>query len=149
MEPTCSRPFADAETARWNRGPAGPEAADQFMGRRNDRSGADHASWAVADVLDRLVGSVSVHTIDPDQADAEIGYWVAPWARCEGYAARAVGAASLSRSPSWVCTASTPTTQSTTRARDALSGSSTWRTSFLHRGPPVAAERADSQLLPS
>lgn len=64
------------------------------MGQRNDWSGADHASWAVADTSDRLVGSVSVHKIDPDQADAEIGYWVVPWARGEGYATRAVAAAS-------------------------------------------------------
>ena len=64
------------------------------MARRNDWSETDHASWAVADPSGRLVGSVSVHKIDPDQADAEIGYWVAPWARRQGHAARAVVAAS-------------------------------------------------------
>ncbi|MCA1781336.1 MAG: GNAT family N-acetyltransferase [Intrasporangiaceae bacterium] len=32
--------------------------------------------------------------MDPDQADAEIGYWVAPWARRMGYATRAVTSAS-------------------------------------------------------
>lgn len=64
------------------------------MARRNDWSQADHASWAVADDADRLVGSVSVYKINPDQADAEIGYWVAPWARRKGHATRAVVAAS-------------------------------------------------------
>ena len=34
--------------------------------------------------------SVSVHTIDPYQADAEIGYRTAPWARGRGYATEAV-----------------------------------------------------------
>lgn len=85
--------FADAEIARWNPGPAGADAATEFMARRNDWSDATHASWAVADTSDRLVGSVSVHQIDPDQADAEIGYWVAPWGRRQGHATRAVVAA--------------------------------------------------------
>lgn len=86
--------FADADIARWNPGPPGPEAALEFMDGRNDWSRADHTSWAVAETSGRLVGSVSVHKIDPDQADAEIGYWVGPWARRKGYATSAVRAAS-------------------------------------------------------
>ncbi len=86
--------FADPEIARWSPGPAGAGAAAEFMSRRNDWSESSHASWAVADTSDRLVGSVSVHRIDPDQADAEIGYWVAPWARRKGHATRSVRAAS-------------------------------------------------------
>lgn len=86
--------FADDEIARWNPGPIGDDAATGFIWSRNDWSGGDHASWAVADGSDRLVGSVSLHKIDPDQADAEIGYWTAPWGRRRGYAARAVQTAS-------------------------------------------------------
>ncbi len=86
--------LADKEIARWNPGPSGPAGAAEFMAGRNDWSESSHASWAVADASDRLVGSVSVHKIDPDQADAEIGYWVAPWARGRGHATRAVVAAS-------------------------------------------------------
>ena len=86
--------FADGEIARWNPGPSGLDAAADFIAQRNDWSETDHASWAVADPSGRLVGSVSVHKIDPDQADAEIGYWVAPWARRQGHAVRAVVAAS-------------------------------------------------------
>jgi len=86
--------FADEDIARWNPGPTGPESAAEFMASRNDWSTAHHASWAVADASDRLVGSVSLHKIDPDQADAEVGYWTAPWARRRGQAARSVVAAS-------------------------------------------------------
>ena len=75
-------------------GPTGPDAAAEFLDRRNDWSGADHSSWAVSDATDRLVGSVSLHKINPEQADAEIGYWIAPWARRKGHATRAVLAAS-------------------------------------------------------
>lgn len=82
---------ADAAVARWN-----PLRGDltEFTAGRNDWHGGSHFSWAMADAEDRLVGSVSVFKVDPDQADAEIGYWTAPWARGRGYAARAVRAAS-------------------------------------------------------
>lgn len=86
--------FADEEIARWNPAPTGPDAIGGFMNSRNDWSEADHASWAVAGPDDRFVGSVSIHKIDPDQGDAEVGYWTAPWARRQGYAVRAVTAAS-------------------------------------------------------
>ena len=86
--------FADHDIARWNPAPAGHQAAVEFMSRRNDWTKTDHASWAVADAADRLVGSVSLHKIDADQADAEIGYWTAPWARRQGHATRAVVTAS-------------------------------------------------------
>ncbi|MEO6998135.1 MAG: GNAT family N-acetyltransferase [Terracoccus sp.] len=92
--PDLLEAFADNEIARWNPGPSGADAAADFMARRNDWGESTHASWAVADASGRLVGSVSVHQIDPDQADAEIGYWVAPWARQQGHATRAVVAAS-------------------------------------------------------
>ncbi len=86
--------FSDEDIARWNPGPTSPEPAAEFMTSRNDWSGARHASWAVADPSDRLIGSVSLHKIDPDQADAEIGYWIAPWARRRGHGTRSVVAAS-------------------------------------------------------
>ncbi len=89
--------FADPEIVTWNPGP--PEGAVAFMRERNDWSAGTHASWAVADAgagpgpAGRLLGSVSLHRIDRDQGDAEVGYWVAPWARRRGVGAAAAAAA--------------------------------------------------------
>ncbi|MGH3509772.1 MAG: GNAT family N-acetyltransferase [Nocardioidaceae bacterium] len=85
--------FADAEIARWNPTGADPGSVAEFIDARNDWSSTWHASWAVADTEDRLVGSVSLHKIDPAQEDSEIGYWIAPWARRQGRAVEAVTAA--------------------------------------------------------
>jgi RimJ/RimL family protein N-acetyltransferase len=54
----------------------------------------DRASWAVVDAeTGTLLGSVSVHSIDERQADAQVGYWTTPAARGRGVAAVAVDAA--------------------------------------------------------
>jgi RimJ/RimL family protein N-acetyltransferase len=82
--------FADPQVRAWNPGPEDPAGVARYVAARNDWSAADHASWAVADASDRLVGSVSLHKVDLDQGDAEIGYWTAPWARRRGYAVAAV-----------------------------------------------------------
>jgi RimJ/RimL family protein N-acetyltransferase len=59
------------------------------LARRSDWTTGDHASWALVDDAG-LLGSFSVHRIDRDQDDGEIGYWTAPAARGRGLAARAV-----------------------------------------------------------
>jgi RimJ/RimL family protein N-acetyltransferase len=66
--------------------------AEGLVARRADWSSGDHASWAVVDGSG-VVGSVSLHSIDAVQNDAEIGYWTAPAARGQGVAAAAVDAA--------------------------------------------------------
>ncbi|NIH66718.1 GNAT family N-acetyltransferase [Modestobacter marinus] len=84
----------DPETRRWNDAGSGSrEDARALLARRRDWSSGDHASWAVADPADRLLGSVSLHSVDRDQGDAEIGYWTVPAARGRGVAVRAVDAA--------------------------------------------------------
>jgi RimJ/RimL family protein N-acetyltransferase len=84
----------DPEIRRWNGSGAGSAAdAAAFVTGRADWSSGDHASWAVVDGSDRLLGSVSVHSVDAVQNDAEIGYWTTPAARGQGVAAVAVDAA--------------------------------------------------------
>ncbi len=86
----------DPETRLWN--PHGNvvdlETAAAWCERQADWSDGTHASFAIIEAdSGRLAGSVSIHSVDPDQADAEIGYRVAPWARGRGYATEAVAAA--------------------------------------------------------
>jgi RimJ/RimL family protein N-acetyltransferase len=85
----------DPDTALWNAGWVKTrDNALSWLERRREWGG-DHASWAVEDAAAAvLVGSVSLHSIDRDQNDAEIGYWTVPAARGRGVAARAVDAAS-------------------------------------------------------
>ncbi len=64
-----------------------------MLARRRDWSDGDHASWAVVDVTDRLLGSLSLHAIDRQQGNAEVGYWTVPAARGRGVAPRVVDAA--------------------------------------------------------
>jgi RimJ/RimL family protein N-acetyltransferase len=82
----------DPPMRAWNgSGAETREAVAAMLARRRDWSTGDHASWAVADAAtDELLGSVSLHRIDPVEGDAEIGYWTAPSARGRGVAGRAV-----------------------------------------------------------
>ena len=84
----------DPDTRLWNAGwVTTREDALVWLERRQDWGG-DHASWAVEDAAaPRLLGSVSVHSIDRSANDAEIGYWTAPSARGRGVASLAVDAA--------------------------------------------------------
>ena len=84
----------DPDTRLWNGGWVKSRAdAVAWLERRQDWGG-DHASWAVEDAsAARLLGSVSVHSIDEVANDAEIGYWTAPSARGRGVASLAVDAA--------------------------------------------------------
>lgn len=81
------RSFADAQIRRWNPGPQPVDgqtragAVTTWMTARNDWEAGDHRSWAVVDSDDLVIGSLSLHKLDLDQRDSEVGYWVAPWAR--------------------------------------------------------------------
>ncbi|WP_448614833.1 GNAT family N-acetyltransferase [Modestobacter sp. URMC 112] len=76
----------------WNGAGAGSdEEVAAMLRRRRDWSEGDHASFAVVSATGgELRGSVSLHSIDRDQADAEIGYWTVPAARGQGVAVAAV-----------------------------------------------------------
>ena len=85
--------FGDGRTALWNPGPTDPAGVAEWARGRNGWDGT-HASWLVADPhTDDVLGAVSLFKIDPDQGDAEVGYWVAPWGRGRGVAASAVRSA--------------------------------------------------------
>jgi RimJ/RimL family protein N-acetyltransferase len=84
--------FQDPDIILWNGGGVASRVeALALLGRRIDWSSGDHASWAVVDpATDEVLASVSLHSIDRQQGDAEIGYWTAPGARGRGVAAGAV-----------------------------------------------------------
>jgi RimJ/RimL family protein N-acetyltransferase len=85
--------FQDPDLRLWNGGGVVTrEDALALVGRRLDWSSGSHASWAVVDGADVLLGSVSLHTIDRLQNDAQIGYWTAPEARGHGVAPLATDA---------------------------------------------------------
>jgi RimJ/RimL family protein N-acetyltransferase len=83
----------DPDIARWN---PGPDRLDLDEVRAWCRRGADwsnggHATFSALDATSgRLLGNVSLHKIDHEQQDAEIGYRVAPWARGQGVATAGV-----------------------------------------------------------
>jgi RimJ/RimL family protein N-acetyltransferase len=84
----------DPGTRLWNgSGAATRDDAAGFVARRADWSNGEHASWAVSTRDDVVLGSVSLHSIDLVQGDAEIGYWTVPAARGQGVAAVAVDVA--------------------------------------------------------
>ena len=84
----------DPDTRLWNAGWVKTREDAVYWLERRQEWGGDHASWAVQDSsAPGLLGSVSVHSIDRDANDAEIGYWTAPPARGRGVAAAAVDAA--------------------------------------------------------
>jgi RimJ/RimL family protein N-acetyltransferase len=89
--------LSDADTRTWNpaRSVVDLDSAVRWCAELADWSGGDHASWSVLDrQTQAFLGLVSVHSINPTQADAEIGYRVSPTARGRGIATEAVAVAS-------------------------------------------------------
>jgi RimJ/RimL family protein N-acetyltransferase len=84
----------DDEVRLWNGfGEVTLEEVGVWLTRRMNWSAGDHASWAIVEAGDgTLLGSVSLHSIDTGQGDAEIGYWTVPAARGRGVASSVVDA---------------------------------------------------------
>jgi RimJ/RimL family protein N-acetyltransferase len=83
----------DPDIRTWAGGHAVTTREDALALLRRLVEQENRASWAVVDAAtDAVLGSVSVHTIDPVGADAQIGYWTVPAARGRGVAAAAVDA---------------------------------------------------------
>lgn len=92
-EPLLRAAFDDPDIVLWNPPGDGVDAGD-WRRRRADWSNGAHATWAVADpVDDRLLGDVSLHEIDVEAGDGELGYTVLPAERGRGVARRAVAVA--------------------------------------------------------
>jgi RimJ/RimL family protein N-acetyltransferase len=66
--------------------------AEQFLGERVTAIFADGgAVYAIADpATDRLLGGIGFDRVVPGRGQAEIGYWVGPWARGRGVATAAL-----------------------------------------------------------
>jgi RimJ/RimL family protein N-acetyltransferase len=88
--PDLLRAFEDDQIQTWNPGPHTEAEVLEWMRGRNDWSDRGHASWAISDPAGRLLGSVSFHKIEWEQRDCEVGYWLAPWGRGSGVAARSL-----------------------------------------------------------
>jgi RimJ/RimL family protein N-acetyltransferase len=89
--------FADPDIAQWNPGARRPGSTAQERAGRwvVDRTSwtRDHCSWVVRDADRRLVGQVSIHSIDEDMGNGEIGYWLTPDGRGRGIGTAAVDTA--------------------------------------------------------
>jgi RimJ/RimL family protein N-acetyltransferase len=103
--PTVLRPWRDSdadavtaacqdpEIARWTRIPQNYTEADAraFLLYRYDALVAGvTAPFAIVSTDDRLLGSVSILRMVWTQLRGEVGYWLAPEARGQGHATRAV-----------------------------------------------------------
>lgn len=86
----------DPEIPRWTRVPEnyGDSDARAFLLSRHDViAAAATAPFAIVTATpphDRLLGSIALIEIDWQHRRAEVGYWLAPWARRQGHATRAV-----------------------------------------------------------
>ena len=89
--------LTDPDVVQWNPAPAVVDEATAraWLERGRDWSSGGHATFSVVDpVSTRMLGNVSVHRIDREQAFAALGYRVAPWARRQGVATAALAAVS-------------------------------------------------------
>jgi RimJ/RimL family protein N-acetyltransferase len=88
--------FRDPDIALWNP-PGGPpisveERAPLWIASRS-RWDEHHASWVVRDHDGSVLGQVSLHQLDFDSQDCEVGYWLAPRGRGRGIGTAMVEAA--------------------------------------------------------
>lgn len=82
---------ADAEIRRWLAWADGYDR-DRAVEFCTDQAHSDPETkliWAI-DADNRLVGSVGLRRADWAGGKVEVGYWIAPWARRQGYAVEAV-----------------------------------------------------------
>jgi RimJ/RimL family protein N-acetyltransferase len=79
----------DSEIARFTRVPQPYSEANamQFVaGAARRWADGSAAEFVVVDQAEALVGACGIVALDAESSSAEIGYWVAPWARHQGLA---------------------------------------------------------------
>jgi len=74
--PEIAEAAVDPEIIRWNR--VGLPTPKEWCAKRADWSTGDHASWAVVSPNNRsrVMAAVSLHHLDLEQQNSEVGYWV-------------------------------------------------------------------------
>lgn len=83
------RACQDSDIQRWTTVPR-PYTLDHALSFVGDTT-LEYRRWTIDDAeTNEPLGLVSIHGVQPDTGDADIGYWVAPWGRGRG-----VGSASV------------------------------------------------------
>ena len=79
----------DIEIQRWTLVPR-PYTREHALGFVNNSINEAHL-WVIEyQETNEPVGVISIHTIDLNTGDADIGYWIAPWGRRRGAAVHAL-----------------------------------------------------------
>ena len=79
----------DSEIQRWTLVPR-PYKREHALGFIENTINEAHR-WVIEhQETNEPVGVVSIHTIDIDAGDADVGYWIAPWGRRRGAAVHAL-----------------------------------------------------------
>jgi RimJ/RimL family protein N-acetyltransferase len=88
------RAWADPELQRWLTFPVpfGRTDAEATVARIAEARTAGRALLNLVEAGGRLVGSAGLHFPVPSLFGPAVGYWTAPWARGQGYAAEAAAA---------------------------------------------------------
>jgi RimJ/RimL family protein N-acetyltransferase len=89
IEPV-GRAYAEPDIIQWTLTPVTNRDWDAWLDHRMNWTDQTHASWAIADADDAFVGSISLHNLEYELGQGEMGYWIAPWARRQGFAAGAL-----------------------------------------------------------
>ena len=79
----------DTEVQRWTLVPR-PYKGEHALGFINNTINESHLWVIQQQETNEPVGVVSIHTIDLDTGDADVGYWIAPWGRRRGAAVYAL-----------------------------------------------------------
>jgi RimJ/RimL family protein N-acetyltransferase len=84
-----TRACQDIEVQRWTLVPR-PYKREHALGFINNTISETHLWVIEQQETNEPVGVISIHTIDLDAGDADVGYWIAPWGRRRGAAAYAL-----------------------------------------------------------